>query len=56
VIARSSTNTFSGIRLADAPAFIAAQLAGAICGLGLAGWLLDQSGETDEAKSPEAQL
>ena len=56
VIARSLTNTFSGIRPADAPAFIVAQLAGAICGLGLAGWLLGQSGDTDEAIIPEAQL
>ena len=56
VIARSLTNTFSGIRPADAPAFIAAQLFGAICGLGLAGWLLAQSDETDEAINPEAQL
>jgi glycerol uptake facilitator-like aquaporin len=56
VIARSLTNTFSGIRPADAPAFIAAQLIGAICGLGLARWLLAQSDETDEAINPEAQL
>jgi glycerol uptake facilitator-like aquaporin len=56
VIARSLTNTFSGIRPVDAPAFIVAQLVGAVCGLGLAGWLLDQSGDTDEAVSPEAQL
>ena len=55
-IARSLTNTFAGIRPADAPAFIVAQFAGAICGLGLAGWLLGQSGDTDEAISPEAQL
>jgi glycerol uptake facilitator-like aquaporin len=56
VIARSLTNTFSGIRPADAPAFIVAQLIGAICGLGLSGWLLAQSDETDEAISREAQL
>ena len=54
VIARSLTNTFSGIRPADAPAFIVAQLIGAVCGLGLAGWLLSQSG--DDVISPEAQL
>jgi len=55
VIARSLTNTFSGIRPADVPAFIAAQLAGAICGLVLAGWLLGQTAEAN-ALSPEAKL
>ena len=39
-IARSLTNTFSGIRPVDLPGFIAAQLAGAICALALATWLL----------------
>jgi glycerol uptake facilitator-like aquaporin len=53
VIARSLTNTFSGIRPEDAPAFIVAQLAGAICGLGLARWLLSEPGNTDEAISPK---
>ncbi len=55
VIARSLTNTFSGIRPVDAPAFILMQFAGAICGLLLTRWLLDQSGNVDEAVSPEAQ-
>jgi glycerol uptake facilitator-like aquaporin len=55
-IARSLTDTFSGSRPIDAPAFIVAQLVGAVCGLGVAGWLLGQSGDTDEAISPEAQL
>jgi glycerol uptake facilitator-like aquaporin len=35
-IARSLTNTFSGIRPSDAPAFIAAQIFGALAALGLA--------------------
>jgi glycerol uptake facilitator-like aquaporin len=39
-IARSLTNTFSGIRPIDAPAFIAAQLLGAVCALALMNWLL----------------
>lgn len=39
-IARSLTDTFSGIRPADAPAFIAAQLAGAVLAMLLCGWLL----------------
>ena len=56
VIARSLTNTFSGIRPADAPAFIAAQVIGAVCGLGLAGWLLAQSDETDQPINQEARL
>jgi glycerol uptake facilitator-like aquaporin len=35
-IARALTNTFSGIRPSDAPAFIAAQLVGALAALGIA--------------------
>jgi len=38
-IARALTDTFSGIRPIDAPAFIVAQLTGALLALGLAGWL-----------------
>jgi glycerol uptake facilitator-like aquaporin len=41
-IARSLTNTFSGIRPIDLPGFIVAQLFGAICGMAFATWLLDQ--------------
>lgn len=39
-IARSMTNTFSGIRPADLPGFIVAQTIGALCGLALLRWLL----------------
>jgi len=39
-VARSFTNTFSGIRPADAPGFIAAQLAGAIAATVLFRWLM----------------
>jgi glycerol uptake facilitator-like aquaporin len=39
-IARSMTNTFSGIRPIDLPGFIAAQIAGAVCALALVNWLL----------------
>ena len=39
-IARSLTDTFSGIQPVDAPAFIAAQVAGALVALGIARWLL----------------
>lgn len=38
-IARALTDTFSGIRPIDAPAFVVAQLAGAILALGLCRWL-----------------
>ncbi|WP_426434506.1 aquaporin [Bradyrhizobium genosp. P] len=39
-IARSLTNTFSGIRPADLPGFIFAQFVGAILGLFVTSWLL----------------
>ena len=39
-IARSLTNTFSGIRPIDLPGFIAAELAGALLALALCQWLL----------------
>ena len=41
-IARSLTASFSGIRPIDAPAFIAAQFAGALAALTLMNWLLPQ--------------
>jgi glycerol uptake facilitator-like aquaporin len=39
-IARSLTNTFSGIRPVDLPGFIAAELIGALVALALSSWLL----------------
>jgi len=39
-IARSLTNTFSGIRPADLPGFIGAEFIGALLGLALMNWLL----------------
>lgn len=39
-IARTFSNTFAGISPADAPAFIAAQIAGALLALAFAGWML----------------
>ncbi|MEZ5959066.1 MAG: aquaporin [Hyphomonadaceae bacterium] len=39
-IARALSDTFAGIRPEDAPAFIVAQLAGALAALGVCGWLL----------------
>jgi glycerol uptake facilitator-like aquaporin len=53
-IARSFSNTFSGIRPLDLPGFIVAQLIGAALGVALFGWLL-QGREGKEA-NPEARL
>ena len=39
-VARSLTDTFSGIRPRDLPGFVAGELAGAICALALMTWLL----------------
>ncbi|MCV9997648.1 aquaporin family protein [Pararhizobium sp. YC-54] len=41
-LARSLTNTFSGIRPLDLPGFVIAELLGALCALALMGWLLRQ--------------
>jgi glycerol uptake facilitator-like aquaporin len=49
-IARSLTNTFSGIRPVDLPGFILAELCGALAGLLLMNWLLGRS----EARGPVA--
>ncbi|MGE3246790.1 MAG: aquaporin [Beijerinckiaceae bacterium] len=48
-IARSLTNTFSGIRPLDLPAFIAVQCIGALCAAALMGWLLLDSKGVAEA-------
>lgn len=39
-IARAFSNTFAGIRPLDVPAFVVAELAGALLAMALAGWLL----------------
>ncbi len=44
-IARAMTNTFSGIRPADLPGFIAAEFCGALAALMLMSWLLGARGE-----------
>jgi glycerol uptake facilitator-like aquaporin len=54
-IARSFTNTFSGIRPRDLPGFIAAEFCGAILGLMLMAWLMRSSKETPPL-NPEAEL
>jgi glycerol uptake facilitator-like aquaporin len=54
-IARSMTNSFSGIRPVDLPGFVVAELCGAIVALMFMGWLLRGAGEaalmTKEARS-----
>src|SRR3984957_18409213 len=54
-IARSMTNSFSGIRPADLPGFIAAELCGAVIAMLLMNWLLRATGE-GTAMAREAQL
>jgi glycerol uptake facilitator-like aquaporin len=54
-IARSLTNTFSGIRPTDLPGFIAAELCGAVAALMLMSWLLRAGGE-GVPMAKEAQL
>ena len=49
-IARAFTNSFSGIRPADLPGFIVAQLFGALCGLAVMGWLLRPTAAKDESQ------
>jgi len=48
-IARSMTNTFSGIRPVDLPGFIVAELGGAVTALLLMNWLLRTAGERPAA-------
>jgi glycerol uptake facilitator-like aquaporin len=50
-IARSFTDTFSGIRPLDAPGFIAAQIVGAVAATLVFGWLLAPAA-TGSAKQP----
>jgi glycerol uptake facilitator-like aquaporin len=54
-IARSFTNTFSGIRPIDLPGFIAAEFVGALAGLMLMGWLL-RGGGVGAGVAKEARL
>jgi glycerol uptake facilitator-like aquaporin len=53
-IARSMTNSFSGIRPADLPGFVAAEFGGAVAALVFMGWLLREAGE-GAATMKEAQ-
>ncbi len=54
-IARSLTNTFSGIRPEDLPGFIVAEIVGAVIGLFVMGWLL-RSTESIPVLNTEAKL
>src|SRR5258708_6335243 len=54
-IARSMTNSFSGIRPIDLPGFIAAEVGGAVAALLLMSWLL-RAGGVGTAMAREAQL
>jgi glycerol uptake facilitator-like aquaporin len=54
-IARSFTNTFSGIRPVDLPGFIAAELFGAVLGMLVMAWLLRPEKDAP-ALNPEAIL
>jgi glycerol uptake facilitator-like aquaporin len=51
-VARSLSNTFAGIRPADVPGFVAAQMVGAVSGLLLARLLFTDGRATDAAKVP----
>jgi glycerol uptake facilitator-like aquaporin len=53
-IARSLTNTFSGIRPADLPGFIASELVGALAALWLMNWLLPPEQKTSAIKEARA--
>jgi glycerol uptake facilitator-like aquaporin len=52
-IARAFSNTFAGIRPLDVPAFIVAELLGALLAMALAGWLLSESKPVPEMKAAE---
>jgi len=50
-LARAASDTFAGIRPADAPGFIAAQLAGGAAATAVFRWLVPAQGTTDEELS-----
>lgn len=52
-VARSLTNTFSGIRPVDLPGFIVAEMFGALVALALMGWLLrpESIGQSEPLKA-----
>ena len=52
-ISRAFSNTFAGIRPSDVPAFIAAELVGALLALAVAGWLLAEPKPVPEMRAAE---
>jgi glycerol uptake facilitator-like aquaporin len=54
-VARMLTDSFAGIRPGDAPAFIAAQLVGALTASLVSGWLLVQPGEARHTVRPASR-
>ncbi|MER9232215.1 aquaporin family protein [Mesorhizobium sp. M0622] len=52
-IARAFSNTFAGIRPADLPGFIAAELLGALLAMALAGWLLARPKPVGQMKAAQ---
>ncbi|MER9894800.1 aquaporin family protein [Mesorhizobium sp. M0119] len=52
-IARAFSNTFAGIRPADLPGFIGAELLGALLAMALAGWLLAQPKPVGQMKAAQ---
>ena len=52
-IARALSNTFAGIRPLDVPAFIVAELLGALLAMALAGWLLSVPKPESETKAAQ---
>ena len=54
-IARSFTDTFTGIRAADVPGFVLAELAGALCALAATSWLLRGPADSAAIQTAEEQ-
>ncbi|MER8973610.1 MULTISPECIES: MIP/aquaporin family protein [unclassified Mesorhizobium] len=52
-IARAFSNTFAGIRPADLPGFIGAELLGALLAMALAGWLIVQPKPAGQMKAAQ---
>jgi glycerol uptake facilitator-like aquaporin len=53
-LARALTGSFSGIRLVDVPAFVAAELLGAVLAIQLFGWLLPVAAPAGRPMGPHA--
>jgi glycerol uptake facilitator-like aquaporin len=52
-IARSLTDTFSGIRPFDLPGFIVSEITGALLAAGIAGWLLAEPSRLSQTVNPK---